>query len=254
MRRLVASAALALAAWASPAAAETMITSLSSQSVLITSTYTGAQLVLFGVIEADAQSVARTESYDVVVTVRGPAAPVVVREKRPLGPIWVNRAQRKFFDVPAVLVVLANRPLTQITTPVLRQRFRLGVETQVEPGNWTTSDAEADAFRNALIRLRTDSGLFVQNETAVKFLTPAIFRATIAVPATAPVGAYDVQVALLNGGVELTRQQTSFRVSKAGAEQLLAQEAFDRPVLYGLVTASLALGFGWLASVIFRRD
>lgn len=243
-----------LLALGTPAAAEQLVTSLSSQSVLITSTYTGAELVLFGVVEQDARSVARAEIYDIVVTVRGPVGTIVVREKRPLGPIWVNRAQKRFADVPAVLLVLASRPLTEITTPVLRQRFRLGIETQVQPASWSSSDPEAEDFRNALIRLRTDAGLFVQDEHAVKFLTPSMFRTSIQVPATAPVGTYDVEVALLAGGVELAREKTSFGVSKAGSERLLAQEAFDRPVLYGVVTAALALAFGWLASVIFRRD
>jgi hypothetical protein len=39
-----------------------------------------------------------------------------------------------------------------------------------------------------------------------------------------------------------------------GAEQIVARAAFIYPLAYGIVTTIIALFFGWLASVIFRRD
>jgi parallel beta-helix repeat protein len=72
---------LALVLVAAPASAERLIISVSSSRVLITSSYTGAELVLFGVIERDGASVSRAGPYDIVVTVRGPATQITVREK-----------------------------------------------------------------------------------------------------------------------------------------------------------------------------
>ena len=50
------------------------------------------------------------------------------------------------------------------------------------------------------------------------------------------------------------RTTTSFAVTKAGVEQYVAEAAQDNGLLYGLVTMSMALAIGWLASVAFRRD
>jgi uncharacterized protein (TIGR02186 family) len=88
----------------------------------------------------------------------------------------------------------------------------------------------------------------------VSFLTGTVFRAPIPVTATAPPGNYDVEVALFADSVPLSRTHTSFELVKTGFEQRVAVLARDWSALYGAATAGVALLFGWLASVIFRRD
>jgi uncharacterized protein (TIGR02186 family) len=240
---------------ATPAAAESLAVSLSTARVAITSNYTGASVVVFGVVERDAQTVARAGAYEIVVTVRGPRQSLVVREKEPFGPIWVNRAQQAFANVPIYLGVFASRPLAEITSDALRRRYRLGIDGVVNAPEFAgVKGAQDDPFREALIRLRAKEELFVEDEQAVAFLTPNLFRAPISVPATAPPGPYEVDIALLSDSVLLARAQTSFQLVKIGFEERMGELARDRPVVYGGVTAALALLFGWLASVIFRRD
>jgi uncharacterized protein (TIGR02186 family) len=244
--------ALATLAIASPAAAEALVSTISSSHVEITSTYTGADLVVFGVIERDGRMGARTEAYDVVVTARGPDGNAVVREKVRLGPIWMNLDQRKFVGVPATLAVLSNRPVGEITETHLRRRYRLGLEMQVGPGG--TDIAWDASFLDALLRLKRDAGLYVEVPTGVTFLTPTIFKAKVPVPATAPVGTYKVEVALLSGGLELARTETGFEVGKVGFEATVARHARQHGWFYGLITVAIALAFGYTASIIFRRD
>jgi uncharacterized protein (TIGR02186 family) len=43
-------------------------------------------------------------------------------------------------------------------------------------------------------------------------------------------------------------------VVKVGFEQLVANAARDRGLIYGLATAMMALLTGWFASVVFRKD
>ncbi len=56
---------------AAPASAQKLVTSVSSHRVLVNSSFTGAELVVFGTIEDAANT--QIGKYDVVVTVRGPA-------------------------------------------------------------------------------------------------------------------------------------------------------------------------------------
>jgi uncharacterized protein (TIGR02186 family) len=239
--------------------AETLIASLSTTRVLISSNYTGSTVVLFGAIERDAQSISRGSPYQVVVTVRGPRQTLVVREKRQVGPIWVNRAQEKFAQMPTFLGVLSSAPITDVTSDALRRRFRIGLDAIVDAPDWTKPQAasqavQQDAFRQALLRLGTRDGLYFQDESGVTFLTPTMFRATIPVPATAPPGPYDVEVALFADGALLARSYPGFALAKIGFEQQVAELAHELSTLYGLGTAGMALLFGWLASVVFRRD
>lgn len=254
--RLVAlSLALALAfalvlGAATQARAEGLVLSLSSHRVQITQTYTGAELVIFGVITRDGRSTGRQGGYDVVVTATGPKGPAVVREKVRTGPIWINLAQRKFVNVPATLAVLATREVADVADVNLRNRYGIGLEAVITP----TGGLEDDAFRKALIRLKSEAGLYVEDGRGVTFVTPDIFRATVPVASTAPVGNYEVSVSLLSEGAQVARETTNFEVTKVGFEQVIAQAARNHAWLYGSGTALMAIVFGWIATIIFRRD
>lgn len=245
----------AVAAAAPPARAESLVVSLSFSRLAITANYAGASVAIFGAVERDAQTGSRAGRYEIVVTVRGPRQTLTVREKETVGPVWLNRGQRKFADVPAYCAVLSSAPLTQIAGEPDRARLAIGLDALV--GGLDVSlprSADADPFREALLRLKGREGLFVTRESAVSFLTPTIFNARLALPATAPIGHYDVEVALFVGGTILARNTTGFDLVKAGVEQRLATFARDWSTLYGLSVAALAVLAGWMASVIFRRD
>jgi uncharacterized protein (TIGR02186 family) len=232
------------------ARAEDLIVSLSSQHIDITSTYNGAILTLFGVVTRDGQTATRNQAYDVLITVKGPSGLVTVRRKEPLGPIWLNRDQGKFADVPAMLALVSTRPHQEMVDPEFMNRFGMTLESHILPKGSPLSDE----FGAALIRLKQKERLYDIDASGVAFITPDVFRAALAVPAIAPMGVYQIEVALFAGGVRLARAETFFTVGKVGFEQLIAREARDHSLLYGMATAAMALCFGWLASVIFRRD
>ena len=247
--------ALAAACLCGPAAAERLVLSLSSHQIAIESNYTGSQLVLYGLIERDGQSGDRSGDLDVVVTVRGPRESLTVRRKEALGPVWINRAQEKFVAVPAVLGVFASRPVEEIADQAARNRFRLGLQAIVQAPEFALDPGGADdPFRAALIRLKTRDRLWRTSERGVAFVTGGLFRAPLPLPGTAPTGSYDVEAALLSDGVVIARRETSFEVVKAGFEEQVTSFAQDRGLPYGLFVATLSLGFGWIASMIFRRD
>jgi uncharacterized protein (TIGR02186 family) len=237
------------------ARAETLITSLSSHRVLINSNYTGTSIAAFGAIERDAQTVARATGYDVVVTVRGPRQFLVVRERERVGPVWINQEQQKFPTAPAYLSVLSSKPLDEITSEQLQKRQKVGLNAIIDAPDFTLVRNGADQpFREALYRLKAREGLYLEDPRGVTFLTPDIFRASIPLPATAPPGEYDVQVTLFADTVILASTVTHFELVKTGFEEQVGSVARDWSLFYGLATALVAVFFGWLANVIFRRD
>jgi uncharacterized protein (TIGR02186 family) len=237
------------------ARAENLITSLSNHRVLINSNYTGTSIAVFGAIERDAQTVARATGYDVVVTVRGPKQFLVVREKEQMGPIWLNQEQQKFPTAPAYLSVITSRPIEEVTSDQLRQRQKIGLAAIINASDFTNERGGADRqFREALYRLKAQEGLYLEEERGVTFLTNDIFRASIPLPATAPPGEYSVEVALFADTVILARTTTHFELVKTGFEEQVGSIARDWSLFYGLATAAIALFFGWVANMIFRRD
>lgn len=247
-------AACAMAAGAAPAGAETLIAALSTHQIAIASNYTGDQLTVFGLVERDGRSVARGDPYDIVVTVRGPPRMLIVRQKERAGPIWINRSQRRFPERSTFISVSTNRPVQEILSAESAQRDRIGLANAQRTQASFDFDFDLGRYREALIRILERKQLYSQDERGVTFLSPALFSARIGVPATAPTGAYEVEIVLYAGGAVLARQTTSFEVVKTGIEQSLASAAHERPLFYGMATAALALLFGWLATVIFRRD
>jgi uncharacterized protein (TIGR02186 family) len=258
-RRRIVTTALAIAAMfagAAPAAAERLIASLTNHHVMITSNYTGVELVLFGSVEREAASPARSGSYDIVATVIGPREPLRTRRKQRVLGIWVNTAARTFVDPPSYLAVLANRPLEAITNAENRRKLQLGIADTPLPEliNNDIGEVSNDPFRAALVRLMGERGLYSEEVNAVTFLTPTLFRAAIKLPAQVPVGSYTVDVKLFADGNLIAHTDSAFEIVKVGFEQFVVEAARDHGLLYGFATALMALLTGWIASVAFRRD
>ncbi|HUZ31855.1 MAG TPA: TIGR02186 family protein [Xanthobacteraceae bacterium] len=259
MKRARAAALLlaGLLAGAGPAAAaERLVTALSDHRVLITSNYTGVQLVLFGSVERDAASPLRTGPYDIVATVTGPHETLRARRKSRVLGIWVNTQGRTFVDVPSYLAVLATGPLDVITNAENRRRLQVGLTDTPLP-ELIHSDVGVvanDPFHGELIRLMRERNLYSEEPHAVTFLTPTLFRVAIKLPAEVPIGHYQVDVKLFAEGNLLARTDSTFDIVKVGFEQFVVNAAREHGLLYGIATALMALLTGWIASVAFRRD
>lgn len=255
MRRLLAITALAamLTSVPGPVLAERLISSLSSHQVLVSSSFAGAELVLFGSIERDAATVPRRGDYNIVVTVIGPRQTLVTRRKERILGIWANAQSRTFVGAPSYLAVLSNRPLNEIASLGTQQRLDIGMDNVPLPQTSAMQPTDL-LFRDALIRLKTERRLYIEEPRSVTFLTPNLFRAGIRLPAEAPVGTYEVEVKLFADGANIARTSSALEVVKVGVEQFVASAARDYGLLYGLATTMMALLTGWLASVVFRRD
>jgi uncharacterized protein (TIGR02186 family) len=248
---------IATAAATSPAKAERLITTLSTSRVLISSNFTGVDVVLFGAVERDAQTVPRRGGYDIVVTVTGPRENVVTYRKERVFGIWVNAEQRNFVKAPSYLTVLSNRTINDIADINTLRRTQTGLARILLPQEISGDIADSirdDPFRQAFLRLKIDHTLYRETQNGVTFFTPALFRAAIPIPDNAPTGSYDVDVKLFVDGALLARTQTALEIVKVGFEQFVAVAAREHGLLYGLVTALMALLTGWFASVVFRRD
>jgi uncharacterized protein (TIGR02186 family) len=225
--------------------------------VLITSSFAGTEIVLFGTVERDAQTVSRRSGYDIVVSVIGPRQKLVTRRKGRVLGVWANVDSREFVDPPSYLAVLATKRPDLIAAPDVLRRQQIGLDNISLPqrmGSITIELAPDDPFRTAFIRIKKEHDLYREDPTGVTFLTPTLFRAGIPLAATVPIGSYEVEVRLFADGAVIARTNSAFEIIKVGFEQFVADAARDYGLFYGLATAMMAMLTGWLASVVFRRD
>jgi uncharacterized protein (TIGR02186 family) len=247
---------VAIAGGLNPATAERLVVSLSNHRVAVTSSFIGENLVLFGTIEPDSGKAAQ-RSYDLVVTVTGPRQTLRTRRKERVLGIWVNVDSREFVRAPSYLTILSNRSVTEIAHQDVLRRLQIGLDNFLLPqriGPDVADTVRDDSFRVAFVRLKTQQGLYRESDGAVTFLTPTVFRAAIPLPANVPTGSYAIDVKLFADGALIAGTTTALEVIKTGVEQYVADAALNYGLLYGLVTAMMALLIGWFGSVVFRRD
>lgn len=239
-----------------PARAEDLVLTLSTREVAITSTYTGAEVTVFGLIERDAQTISRPGGYEVVASVSGPPGDLVLQQKDRFGPIWLTAARKRYTKIPLYFSILSGRPIAEAASANVRERLKLGLDYHLPPLAEAAPEAreEERAFREAALRLQASNGLLTEDPRAITMVRPNVFTAKVNLPATAPVGLYLVNITVLSEGVPLKTAQAGFVVRKVGFDAYVSNASRNEPFLYGVFTILMAIFLGWLANLVFRRD
>jgi uncharacterized protein (TIGR02186 family) len=250
-------AALLLALWPAPASAEAepafaiIQSDISTREVSIKSNFTGIEILIFGSV--DFSDTPETGPYDVIIVVRGPNQPIVVRRKQLMAGIWVNGPGKTFPLVPEFYAVLSSRPVRAIASDETLRTLGIGL-TGLDFGRNPKADSDEQVFRSSLIRLKRRALLFQEHDDGVRFIGRSLFRATVALPVNVPVGRYTADVYLFRNGALLSKSQSTLAVNKVGFEHLIYHLAFRQPSIYGLVAVLLAVLAGLISWFAFRRE
>lgn len=246
--------AAALVSTGPAARAYELVTALSNDRVSITSNFTGANVVVFGTIERDSQSVSRPSGFDVVVTLAGPLTSMITRRKERTFGVWINAESQRMRLVPSFMAIRSDRSLDEITQDNLRARLGLGLDMLPINAQTSLSPPARNPYEAAFVRLMEEGGLYSQIDGSVEFLSDQLFRATIQLPANVPVGVYTARVYLFSDGALLHSTEDELVIGKVGFEQYMTTYAHRHGLLYGIGTVLIACLTGWLAGILFRRD
>lgn len=232
---------------AMPAKAEQIVLGLSQDEVSITATFDGSDLLIFGAIKRDAPKA--EGQLGIIVAVAGPDAPITVRRKdRRLG-IWVNTDAVHIDAAPSFYAVATSAPFADILTRDEDLRNRITVRQMIRDTGAEVMDV--GNFNQALIRVRSESGLFQNLEGQVDFEEDTLFRAAIALPANLTEGDYETRIFLTRDGTVIDSYTTEIPVKKVGLERWLYNLAHQNAFLYGVMSLAIAIAAGWLASAAF---
>jgi len=228
---------------------------ISTNEIAITSDFSGADITVFGAIDGADELLLATFAYDIVVALEGPRLSSTVRRKERVAGIWMNRHSIRFEPIPASYSMSSTRPLADIANLMELASRDIGINNiRLVPTGGVGDGSRLTEFREALRRIKQASGLYQRAPTGVQFISKALFRATVRLPANIPVGQHKVRAVLYKNNQFVMEKVIPLRVVKTGLEQFIYNLAHLYPLAYGIIAVLLATVTGWLGSVIFRRD
>lgn len=227
-----------------------LVPEVSQHKVELRQGFTGTELLLFGAV-LDPQGRRMSEEYDIVVVLKGPTQPILLREKQQIGGIWMNADSMDFRSAPSYFAVASNRPIDRIVDDRTAAIFEFGTDfIQLSPSG--TIDPEEQArFRDGLVDLRQRQGLYKQDFQGVELREGVLYQARIALPSNVHAGTYTAETFAVSRGRVIASAIAEVEVEKVGFERFVEFAALYWSFLYGLVAIGLSVCMGWLAGRLF---
>ncbi len=243
---------LAALAVASPVAGnEKIVSGLSQSRVAITANFDGSEILIYGAVKREEP--APTEApLQVIITVEGPEAPLVIRRKERAAGIWINRDSVRISAAPSFYAIATTGALKDILSATEDLRYDVSIPQVIRAIGISAEAENSRDFVDALIRIRLEDESYRLAERTVSLIDETLFRTDIVLPANLIEGDYTVRMFLTRGGKVVDLQKRIIGVRKTGLERFLFVMAHDQPLLYGLISLLLAALAGWAASAGFK--
>jgi uncharacterized protein (TIGR02186 family) len=227
-----------------------LVPQVSQHEVRVRQGFTGTQMLLFGAILDPSGGRAR-ERYDIVVVLKGPTQPILLREKAKKFGIWLNADSTAYRSVPSFFAVASSRPIGQIVDPRTAAIYELGLDfLQLSPTG-VIEPKEQTRFTRGLVDLMRRQALYQENARGVTVDNEVLYQARIDLPSNVVTGRYTAETFAIARGRVVASAITNVEVKKIGFEKLVADKAEDSAVLYGLFAVALSVVMGWAAGRLF---
>lgn len=230
--------------------AEEVVLGLSHDEVSITTRFDGSDILIFGAVKRESPIVI-DPPLEVVITIAGPSDPVLVRRKARRAGIWVNAEAVEVDLAPSFYAVATSGPIEDVLSDVENLRHQINVERAIRSVGAPPDIPDPYAFTNALVRLRSEAGLYQLDEGAVVLDQQTLFRASVALPANLTEGDYVTRIYLTRNGAVVSDYTTVIDVRKVGLERWLFILSREQPLIYGLMALAIAVAAGSAASAVF---
>jgi uncharacterized protein (TIGR02186 family) len=230
-----------------------LVPEVSQHEVQVRQGFRGAELLLFGaILSPDGTRAAR--DYDIVVVLKGPTSPVVLREKQKVVGVWINADSTELQSVPSYFAVASTRPIDKIVDGKTAAIYELGLPSlQLSPTGAIDPKA-LERFAAGLVDLMMRKGLYRQDQTGVKVSEQVLYQARITLPSNVPTGSYTAETFAITRGRVVASAISQVEVRKLGFEGAVAQFAERYSLLYGLLAVGLSVAMGWLAGRVFNLN
>ena len=235
---------------ASSAIAESVVVGMDKEKVAITATFDGSQILLFGAVKRDKP--APSGNIQVIVTIAGPSEPISVHRKSKVFGIWMNTDTVEVDTAPSFYAVATSSDLSSTINDTEDLRYKVSIPRAIQSVGAPMDVLDAAPFSDAVIRIRSNQGLYQLHENKVDIDEQTLFRTSIDMPADISDGDYTARILLTRNGNVIDEFTTIIDVRKVGLERFLFNMSRGNPLSYGLMSIAIAIFAGWAASLLFR--
>ncbi len=227
-----------------------LVPAVSQSEVQVRQGFTGTELLLFGAILDPGRQPASDE-YDIVVVLKGPTEPILVREKEKIGGIWINSESSAFRSAPSFFAVASSSPISEIVDERTAAIYELGLDfIQLSPSGAIDAD-EQQRFAAGLVDLRRRMGLYKEDMDGVTISEGVLYRARISLPSNVQTGIYTAETFAIADGRVIASAVAEVEVRKVGFERFVELFSQQQAFFYGLLAVGMSIFMGWLAGRLF---
>ncbi|MBX2834631.1 MAG: TIGR02186 family protein [Micavibrio sp.] len=243
MMRVVLVFAMLMMLWPLAAQAENPLEiDLAKNTVDITTGFTGADVVVFGV---------KNGRGDIAIVLEGPRKAVTVRRKENVFGAWINRSWINYDDMPLyydyAIGSLDDTAYKKVGIGVEAIEFKAGKKGE-------HNIDEHKLFKSALIDEKVQLAFYSVTPTLIEFLDGGFFKVLFHLPANVPKGDYVMRAYLIEKGKVTFTAEKMLYVGQVGFNAKVLSFSYNERMLYALLCIAIAFAAGWVSNKLARRS
>ena len=227
-------------------AKDNLVTDLSESTVEISSTFSGADILLFGAYDGQ-------KNDDIIVVVSGQKGNIKVDKKEKKFGIWMITESIKFLNVPKYYYIASNRKIEEITNKTEIKKRKLDFNNFELKNNKIDYKNLDKKWYEALKRNMKKKQFWKIEENSIKLNKNTLFRKTLSLPSNVSTGMYNVKILHYRKGNLISQEESKIKIDKTGISANIYNIAQNFSAIYGIIAVIVALFFGWFTNFIFRR-
>ena len=227
-------------------AKDNLVTDLSESTVEISSTFSGADILLFGAYDGQ-------KNDDIIVVVSGQKGNIKVDKKEKKFGIWMITESIKFLNVPKYYYIASNRKIEEITNKTEIKKRKLDLNSFELKNNKIDYKNLDKKWYEALKRNMKKKQFWKIEENSIKLNKNTLFRKTLSLPSNVSTGMYNVKILHYRKGNLISQEESKIKIDKTGISANIYNIAQNFSAIYGIIAVIVALFFGWFTNFIFRR-
>ena len=227
-------------------AKDNLVTDLSESTVEISSTFSGADILLFGAYDGQ-------KNDDIIVVVSGQNGNIKVDRKEKKFGIWMITESMKFTNIPKYYYIASNKKIKDITNTTEIKKRKLdfnSFELKNDKIDYNNLDKK---WYEALKRNMKKKQFWKIEENSIKLNKNTLFRKTLSLPSNVSTGMYNVKILHYRKGNLISQEESKIKIDRTGISANIYNFAQNFSAIYGIIAVIIALFFGWLTNFIFRR-
>ena len=227
-------------------AKDDLVTDLSESTVEISSTFSGADILLFGAYDGQ-------KNDDIIVVVSGQKGNIKVDKKEKKFGMWMITESVKFSNVPKYYYIASNRKIEEITNKSEIKKRKLDFNNFELKNNKIDNKNLDKKWYESLKRNMKKKQFWKIEENSIQLNKNTLFRKTLSLPSNVSTGIYNVKILHYRKGNLISQEESKIKIDKTGISANIYNVAQSFSAIYGIIAVIVALFFGWFTNFIFRR-